>query len=79
LEGGSDSRLKKELHKLCASTYIIRVIISRQMRWVGHVAHHRKWNTAFYSSFVYKQTANKVLYIYLIFLIFHKTITVVYY
>jgi hypothetical protein len=29
---------KEELHNLYASPYIIRVIKSRRMRWVGHVA-----------------------------------------
>jgi hypothetical protein len=29
----------EKLHNLYASPYIIRVIKSRRMRWVGHVAH----------------------------------------
>jgi hypothetical protein len=28
----------EELHDLCSSPNIIRVIISRRMRWAGHVA-----------------------------------------
>jgi hypothetical protein len=28
----------KELHDLCSSSSIIRIIKSRRMRWVGHVA-----------------------------------------
>jgi hypothetical protein len=29
---------KKELHNLCSSPSIIRIIKSRRMRWAGHVA-----------------------------------------
>jgi hypothetical protein len=35
--GGSRRLHKDELHSLCASPNIIRVIKSRRMRWEGHV------------------------------------------
>jgi hypothetical protein len=39
-EGESWRKLHNdELHSLCSSLNIVRVIKSRRMRWVGHVAH----------------------------------------
>jgi hypothetical protein len=37
--GGWRRLHNEELHNLYASSNIIRVIKSRRMRWVGHVAH----------------------------------------
>jgi hypothetical protein len=37
--GGWRRLHNEELHNLCASPNIIRVIKLRMMRWVGHVAH----------------------------------------
>jgi hypothetical protein len=37
-EDGSWRKLHNELHNLCYSPNIVRVIKSRRMRWVGHVA-----------------------------------------
>jgi hypothetical protein len=39
--GGWRKLHNEELHKLCSSPSIIRVIKSRRMRWVGHAA--RMW------------------------------------
>jgi len=36
--GGWRRLHNEELHNLYASTYIVRVITSRRMRWTGHVA-----------------------------------------
>jgi hypothetical protein len=41
----------EELHKLYASSSIIRVINSRRMRWVGHVAHMEKMRNSYNISF----------------------------
>jgi hypothetical protein len=42
-EDGSWRKLQNdELHSLCSSTNIVRVIKSRRMRWVGHMAHMGK-------------------------------------
>jgi hypothetical protein len=37
--GGRKILHNGELHNLYVSLYVNRVIISRRMRWVGHVAH----------------------------------------
>jgi hypothetical protein len=37
-EGGSWRKLHNELHSLYSSPNIVRVIISRRIRWAGHVA-----------------------------------------
>jgi hypothetical protein len=37
--GGWTKLHNKELYYLYTSSYIVRVIISRRMRWMGHVAH----------------------------------------
>jgi hypothetical protein len=37
-EDGSWRKLHNELHSLCCSPNIVRVIKSRRMRWTGHVA-----------------------------------------
>jgi len=37
--GGWRRPHNEELHTSCASPYIIKVIKSRRMRWLGHVAH----------------------------------------
>jgi hypothetical protein len=36
--GGWRKLLNEELHNLCSSPSIIRIIKSRRMRWAGHVA-----------------------------------------
>jgi hypothetical protein len=36
--GGQKKLHDKELHELCSSPSIIRIIKLRKMRWVGHVA-----------------------------------------
>jgi hypothetical protein len=35
-----------ELHNLYSSPYIVRMVKSRRMRWVGHVAHIEKMRNA---------------------------------
>jgi len=45
---GSWRRLHdEELHDLYASLNIIRVMKSRRMRWMGHVAHMRKMRNVY--------------------------------
>jgi len=45
---GCGERLhNEELHYLCASPNVIRVIKSRRMRWVGHVLHMGEMRNAF--------------------------------
>jgi hypothetical protein len=45
---GSWRRLHdEELHDLYASLSIIRVMKSRRMRWMGHVAHMRKMRNVY--------------------------------
>jgi hypothetical protein len=39
MEGGWRRLNNEELHNLYTSPIIIRVIKSRKLRWVGHVAH----------------------------------------
>jgi hypothetical protein len=39
MAGGQRRLHNEELHNFYPSPNIIRVIISRRMRWVGHVAH----------------------------------------
>jgi hypothetical protein len=41
-EDGSWRKLHEELHSLYSSPNIVRVIKSRRMRWVGHVARMRE-------------------------------------
>jgi hypothetical protein len=36
--GGWRKLYNEELHNLCSSPSIIRIIKSKRMRWVGHVA-----------------------------------------
>jgi hypothetical protein len=38
VEGSWRKLYNDELHNLCSSPYIVRVIKSRRMRWAGHVA-----------------------------------------
>jgi hypothetical protein len=40
--GGWRRLHNEELHDLCASSNVIRVIKSRRVRWAGHVAQMRK-------------------------------------
>jgi hypothetical protein len=37
----------EELHNLCASVYITRVIKQRKMRWMGHVARMGEMRNAY--------------------------------
>jgi hypothetical protein len=39
--GGWRRLLNEELHNLYTSPNLVRMIMSRRMRWVGHVAHGR--------------------------------------
>jgi len=45
--GGWGRLHNEELHKLYASPDIIRMIISRRMRWAGHVARIGKMRNAY--------------------------------
>jgi hypothetical protein len=44
-EGGN--YIIEELHNLYSSSNIVRMVISRRMRWAGHVEHRRKKSTAY--------------------------------
>jgi hypothetical protein len=48
--GGWRRLHNEELHNLYTSPYIIRVIKSRRMGWVGHVAHMEMRNNVHYFS-----------------------------
>ena len=42
-EWGVEKASHEELHSLYRLTYIVKVIKSRRIRWVGHVARMEEW------------------------------------
>jgi hypothetical protein len=50
----------EELHNLCSSPYIIRVIKSRRVRWTGHIARIGEMRNS-YNSLVGKPKRRKPL------------------
>jgi hypothetical protein len=58
--GGWRKLHNEELHNLYSSPSIIRIIMSRRMRWAGHVARMRGRKNA-YRTFVGKSVGNRPL------------------